>query len=308
MIAGLMGWETGPRISDDMLETVLAHPRLAAAAAALADGMLQVSARNRALDGIFKDTGRYVTALIVVHLHMLGELTLPNLKAYCTASGFLSPGRARALLSYLRHLHFIAPLPDSPGRGATRFTATETLTAAWRLHLRTALEAASMLEPAAQIVADWLEDPDIFALFSRFHTEELLGDTPQHPRLGDSFLRVLMHRHAGNQFLWSLVAGTRNAFPPTEPIALSVAATARRFGVSRIHLRRMLDDAVRAGLFRYTADGAIVLDGARAHLSYLYAAQFIKLLSAAAKTVAARPDIAAPMPGGTIASVAGCGY
>jgi hypothetical protein len=292
-IAGLMRWKTAPQIADDVLDAALAHPRLPAAAAALAKGMLQVSEQNPALDGIFKDTGRYIAALVVVHLHMQGDLTLPKLKGYCSASGFLSPGRARALLAYLRHLQFIAPPLTSPGRGPARYAATERLTTAWSIHLRAALDAASELEPAARIVADRLADPEILALFSRFHTQELLDDVPQHPRLGDSFLHVIMHRHAGNQILWSLVAATDTAFPPSEPIALSVAATARRFGVSRIHVRRMLDDAERAGLLRFTADGSIVLEGARAHLSYLYAAQFIKLLSAAAKTVAARPDIAA---------------
>lgn len=290
-IASLMRWSTGPAIPEDMLETVLAHERLPAAVAALANGMLDVSARNRALDGIFKDAGRYVTALLVVHLHMRGELTLPKLKAHCTASGFLSSGRARALLSYLRHLNFIATPQDNPGRAPTHYAATDMLMTAWRDHLRVALEAVSILEPAARIVADRLDDPEIFTLFGHCHIEGLLAVAPVDPRLDDSFVRLIMHRHAGNQLLWSLLATTDTAFPPAAPIPLSVAGTARRFGVSRVHLQRMLDDAVRAGLIRRTEDGSIVLEGVRPHLRFLYPAQLIKLLSACAGTIAARPDI-----------------
>jgi hypothetical protein len=295
-IASLMRWKTGPAIPEAMLETVLAHPCLPTTVTALVAGMLDISARNRALDGIFKDTGRYVVALLVVHLHMQGELTLPKLKAHCTASGFLSPGRARALLSYLRYLNFISQPQDNAGRGPTRYAATDMLMSAWRDHLRAALEAVSILEPAARIIAERLDDPEIFGLFGRYHIEELLSAIPVDPRLDDSFVRVIMHRHAGTQLLWSLLAASDAVFPPEGPIPLSVAGTARRFGVSRIHLQRMLDDAARAGLIRRTEDGSIVLEGVRAHLRYLYPAQLIKLLSACASTIAARPDIAEERP------------
>ena len=286
-----MRWKLEPGIPEAALETVLAHPRLPAAVAALASGMLQVSAQNRALDGIFKDTGRYVTAALVVYLHMLGELTLPKLKAYCMASGFLSPGRARALLAYLRYLNFIAQPEDAPGRGPTRYAATEMLMTAWRLHLRAALGAACVLEPAARVVAERLDEPEIFTLFGRLHIAGLLTRGSAEATLDATFLRVIMHRHAGNQLLWSLMATTTTAFPPQEPIPLSVAGTARRFGVSRIHVQRMLDDAVETGLIRRTEAGAIVLGGIYPHLRYLYPMQLIKLLSACADTVTARPDI-----------------
>ena len=64
-----------------------AHPGFASASRALADGMLRLAAEDRVLDGVFKDAGRYVVAMIAFALHHEGRLTLPRLKAVCAYSG-----------------------------------------------------------------------------------------------------------------------------------------------------------------------------------------------------------------------------
>jgi hypothetical protein len=287
-----MQWSSGQRISEETHARLLADPRLPTATRMLAVKMLDAAKRDPALDGTFKDTGRYVAATLVVYLHGLDELTLPKLKAYCAESGLLSPGRARALLSYLRYLNFIAVLPADMRRGAARYVPTEALLKAWRDHLRAALEAACILEPAAMLVAAGLDDPAVFNSFVRLHTEELMAMAPFDPKLDTAFLRIIMHRFAGTQIIWAMLAAGGDVFPPDQPIALSVAATAQRFRVSRIHVQRMLDDAQREGLIGRTADGGVILEEkARAFMRFLYPIQLIRLLSAAAKTLEAHPEL-----------------
>jgi CRP-like cAMP-binding protein len=94
-------------------------------------------------------------------------------------------------------------------------------------------------------------------------------------RLGERFfagLRLVEHapgfelfadRNAGVLIAYSLLlAGERgDAFPPQRPVRLSISAAARRFGVSRVHVRKLLRDAEDEGYLARTgsADGEVAL-------------------------------------------------
>lgn len=51
--------------------------------------------------------------------------------------------------------------------------------------------------------------------------------------------------NAGMMLLGSLIAGgaADDRVPPTRPVRVSISALARRFGVSRVHIIKLLDDA-----------------------------------------------------------------
>ncbi len=294
-IAGLKRWAPAGEIPEAALSRLMSNPRLPEAIRALAVNSLEAIAKDKALDGACKDAGRYFAAMLVVYLHASGQLTLPNLKAYCGVSGLFSPGRARALLSFLRYLKFIDELPADLRRGPVRYIATAALLTAWRSQLSAALQAASMIEPAVQIVLDRLDDPEVFFTFIKIQTDEMIeGIGSDDARREDPFMRVIVHRHAGVRILLSLLAAA-DGFPPTRPIPLSVSGTAHRFGVSRIHVQRMLDEAQREGLLTRTDRGEIVFgESAKTYMRYFYPMQMIRLFSASAKTIAARPDIVRP--------------
>ncbi|MDB5392508.1 MAG: hypothetical protein JWM91_14 [Rhodospirillales bacterium] len=289
----LMRWNADVVIQEDIYSLLLRDPRWTVAVRMLAVNMLAAAASDSALDGIFKDAGRYVAVMWAIHLHVSDSLTLPKLKAICTASGLLSPGRARALLSYLRYLDYIAVLPAGGPGEIARYVPTAALMAAWRSHLSAALNAARILEPAAGLIIDRLHDPAVLATFARILGEELLAST-RGPDQSQNFYRVFLHRHAGTQIVWSLLAVDDEAFPPRKPIPLSIAATARRFRVSRIHVGRLLDEAEREGFLRRRDDGTVVFEeGVRSTIQFLYATQLVRLLSAAAKTIIEHPDLVA---------------
>ena len=293
-IVSLMRWEVNGPIPGAFQERLKVDPDFARAARALAVNMLAAGAADKALDGIFKDAGRYLVAMWAVCLHVSGGLTLPRLKEICARSGFLSPGRARALLIYLRYLGYVELFPSRHG-GLTRYLPTGRFLGAWRRQLRAALEAASIVEPAARLVLDRLNEPEVFDAFVRLQSRGLLDWARQDD--GDmAFVRVFMHPNAGTQIVWTLLAaGGDDIFPPRDPLRISLAGTARRFGVSRVHVRRILDDAEAAGILRCVADGAVVLeDKGRSEIEYLYAGQLTQLLASAAGTLRERPELTAP--------------
>jgi hypothetical protein len=261
------------------------HPRYPDAARALAANMLAVGEADKALDGIFKDAGRYVATMWAIYLHTAGGLTLPRLKEVCASSGYLSPGRARALLLYLRHLGYFEPVSAGMHGAPARYAPTDAFVTAWGAHLGAALDAAAIVEPAIAAVRNRLHEPIVFECLARIQGEGLLA-TAQTADQTEPFTRVFLHRYAGLQILFTLLmAGDASIFPPTGPIPFSITATARRFGVSRIHIKRLLDEAEQEGLVQCTQDGSVVLsEVTRATIVFLYATQIIQLIASAAAT------------------------
>jgi len=285
--ARLMRWGGGHPLAEDAYSRVLADPNFGRAARALVGGMAELSDADRALDGVFKDAGRYVAALWAMYLHATDGITLPRLKAVCAASRLLSPGRARAMLIYLQHLGYLAPDPVAAVRPPVRYHPTPAFLDAWRLHLRAALDAAAVLEPGAARVSEALAQPGVLEVFCAHHARGLLESV----RAADQsahYMAVFMHRHAGNQIAQTLILDDHGGdFPSTRPVAVNAGALARRFGVSRIHVRRLFEAAEREGVLVVSPDGVCFSEDARRFVRFNYASQFVQLLTAAAATLAA---------------------
>ncbi len=269
------------------------HPRLADAARALGANMLAAGDKDKALRGIFKDAGRYVVAMLALYLHLTGDLTLPRLKEFCATSGLVSPGRARALLLYLRYLGYVEIFPVHTDGRAARYMPTARFLASWTLHLKAALEAVARIEPAADYLRDRLDSPDVFDAFARAQAAGLWETSRSGHDMNTPFFRVFLHRHAGAQIIFLLLA-TNETFPPRGPTPFSIAAVSRRFGVSRIHVRRVLDTAEAEGLLRGDGDGNVTFEQAgRAAIETNYREQLVHLLVAAAAAIDALPELSA---------------
>lgn len=288
----LLRWETGATISAETYSRLRADPRFPRAVKTYAANMLVEGDSDRLLDGILKDAGRNVAALCAAHLHFSGGLTLPRLKALCASFGLVSPGRARALLLYLRYLGFVERATAHRKGAPALYVCTPRFLNTWRNHLRAVLNTVAILEPAATHVGDHFETPDVFETFSAELCRGFL-DTANTNDLDSAYVRVFLHRNAGIQIVHSLLAAnTDDVFPPVRPVTLSLAAIARRFRVSRIHVRRLIDAAEREGLLSFGADGAVTFTAeGREALDLMLATQMIRFLSAAAATMAAKPEL-----------------
>jgi DNA-binding IclR family transcriptional regulator len=291
-VANLAAWDAPGGLPKDRIDRVAAHPRFSDSVRTLAANMQAAAADDRALDGVFKDAGRYLAAMWAIYLHVSGGLTLPRLKAICAQTGFLSPGRARALLAYMRYLGYVELLPVGKRGEPARYRPTPRFIESWRAHLRAALEAAQVIEPGARVVLDVFDRTEVFEAFARLQCEGLLEAAREGDRTAP-VLEAFVNRHAGHQIVSAMIVAAP-VFPPAEPIKLSLAATARRYGVSRNHVRRMFAEAEQRGMLTLDKDGTVVfLDAGRRGLEFHYAFQLVRLLIAAAKTLKERPEIGA---------------
>lgn len=281
-VSDLLSWRVERGHTDLYAPRVQAHPRFAAAARALAANCLATGEADKTLGGIFKDAGRYVAAMWSMYLHVSGGLTLPRLKEICASSGFLSPGRARALLIYMRYLGYVETAARHARGEPQRYVPTANFRESWRAHHHAVLSAACIVEPAAQLVLDRLDDDAVMDAISRLQAEGLLSLTRVRDR-EIALIRVFFHRHAGNQIMFTLVTGPGEDFPPREPVPFSIAAAAQRFGVSRIHIRRILNDALKENFFTFADRGVVDFSGlGRLELSQSYGMQLAQLLASAA--------------------------
>lgn len=298
-------WRVDEGETDLHAPRVRAHPLFAKAGRTLAANSLAAGDSGKALSGIMKDAGRYVAAMWAIYLHVSGGLTLPRLKEICAASGFLSPGRARAMLLYMRYLGYVVPAADRARGEPQRYVPTANFRESWRDHLRFAMQAACILEPAVQTVVDRLHEEEMFERIARLQAEGLLSLSRARDR-ETTHIRIFLHRHAGIQIMSTLLTTTGEAFPPEGAIPFSIAAAAQRFGVSRIHIRRMFNDAVREGFFSQASDGVVMMtEKAREELRTSYAMQFAQLLASAAAALAqTSPSHAQPTETRTLAAAA----
>ncbi len=283
---GLAAW--GRKIDQAMIDAVIAHPAFADSVQTLARTQLDLQVTDKGLEGVNKDGGRYGVAMLAIHLHLSGGLTLPRLKAMSVLS---SPGRARALLLYLRYLGFIIRGPKT-GNGPDVFVPTPRFLEAWLKHIGVALEAACLVEPAARAVFDAYEG-EIATAFTRWHCHNLLDAIAEPDKVHPSLHKLFLHKHAGMQILLALIASEADGrFPPQRTRPVTLTELSRRFAVSRTHVRRLFDAAARDNFLTHEDGGAVIFHpDTAARLSYFYAMQMCWLLAAAGRTVAQYPHL-----------------
>ena len=266
---------------------LMAQPQFPAAARALAAVTLDGTDSNPGLATVFKDAGRYVAAMWTLYLHAGGGMTLPQLKQICASSGYVSPGRARLLLQVLEHIGFVRPVPPQPGQRARAYVPTPAFITAWCGHLVAAIRAAALIEPGIAIVADRLNEPALFQAFLRIQAARLHALAASQTEI-PPFQRVFMHRYAGNMVsALFLVSDAGQEFPCEAPMPIRLNLVAARFGVSHLHIRRMLNDAMKAGLLDYGGAGTVTLSPEmRMTMRFFSAAQLVELIASATLTLA----------------------
>ena len=293
--AALLVWDGPPDTARYAL--LRTHPNFPAWVQSFARAMLEAGDNDPLLDGILKDAGRNAAAMLTAHLHFSGGISLPQLKTLCVSLGLVSRGRARALLLYMRYLGYVRPTTDRPSGPATIYVATPKFLKTWCAMQTKILESLDIIVPAARLGQHHPFSVEQIARFTCFLSEGFLSTAPQIDRNAPYF-RVFMHSHAGIQIVHSLLAASADGFPPQAPIALSLARTAARFRVSRVHVRRVLAAGERNGLLRLCEGSGVAFEPeGRAALDFIFSTQLLQFLRAAAQTFRNQPrdDTAFPM-------------
>ena len=279
-------WREG-RDPTPAAQDIVARPGFAFAARELARVLLTTTDRDPALAAIFKDAGHYVVAMWTLYLHESGGVTMPRLKALCEESGYMSAGRSRVLLQLLQHIACVAPASARARGEPTRYVPTPLFLSSWHAHLTAVLTVLMGLDPRVGALRRRFHDPEVFATYVRIQTGRLHTlSTASAAR--PAFERVFMQRYAGLRLIALLVVSAPvGGFPPSGPIPIAPSEVAARFGVSRMHLRRMLRDAAAEGLIEELDDGLFPTELLRLTLTFFHAIQMAELIGSAVATLEA---------------------
>ncbi|MDQ0462346.1 AraC-like DNA-binding protein [Caulobacter ginsengisoli] len=246
------------------------------------------------IDKALRDVTRLVGAMWALYLDATpGGLTHSRLTALWEASHTGGRTHAYALLAWLQFLAYIEPAGEAPDDGRARlYRPTERMRSAFRAYFTAQLRAIAPLRPEAAQVADRIGDPQVFARFVALTGEGLLAATlllrPQQPPP----FNLISRRRSGLVMLWTLLLSAPQAgvWPPAGAFPVSVNDLARRSGVSRMHLQRLLDDTVRAGMLARGQDGTVrVRSGLRREVNSFLALLVVCLANTARVAAADRP-------------------
>lgn len=232
-----------------------------------AAGIVALYEGGRLLNWLMDDRARLLFGYFALHLDLSRDpsdptsgLTPTRMKVFCAELGICSPGRATAMLSLMRFTGYLTPDLQGSDRRQRRLVATDRLldllSARWRLHFT----AMAPLMPDGDALLTALDEPGfapalVFAMVERFQFG--FRFMTHAPGLG-----LFGERNAGMLILASLLtAGAPDdTMPPRRAVPLSISALARRFGVSRPHVLKLIRDASEDGsIERFGPDGDQVL-------------------------------------------------
>ena len=255
---GLEKWEAavGDYVSEEVLQTVvLADPRFSACHRKYVEGALAYAGENAAFQTIASDMGQYFLCSIAVYMDASGGLTHRRLRALMGDAGILSAGRATALLWRLRLGKFIEPVDTDAGEGLLKqFVPTPAMVQAFRERLRVDFGALAILEPAVEPLLARFDEPDMYRLIIQLMGEDLIGSAARPDSRLEEF-HMIAARAAGVLIMYDMAASVESAddFPASGPVTSSVAALARRFGVSRSHVLSLLRQMEKARFTTFDA-------------------------------------------------------
>ena len=277
------GFTASAWISGEEFAQLRSRPGLSDAVATFAASMIENYKGDTLLAKLMCDRGRRLVALFVAYLEVLPPpgtnttgATLSTVQALCRLTGICSPGRAAALLAAMRFGGYITPRIDVADHRRRLLVPTQKLRAMHQHHWAMQFEAMARVFPEAASVPDQLQKPAYRTAFLH--------------ELGSYFLagfRVLDHApvlielaesNAGLLLMSSLALRQLNGEGrPGETLPISISALARRFHVSRAHVRNMLLVSERAGLLARArgSEDVIILPALTEALIQFYGAMFI---------------------------------
>lgn len=242
-----------PGLPEAEIVAVKAHPRFPEACRQAALSGLKLYRGNRLLNTLVNDRGRSSIGLLALYLHYerrpeypRSGLTLSRLKAICADQNIGSPGRIEAVVMLMRVFGFLQQKPSTADQRVRHLVPTERLISTFNERWKGLLAAMAQVMPEAETIRKALNDEAFDRAFVRRLAEHFLAGVRP---MDDPRARELFgDRNAGLMVVFSLMtAGGPDNFPPRTPVGISISALARHFGVSRVHVRKLLRDAVDAG-------------------------------------------------------------
>ena len=287
--AGLRWWSAAGSDLNQSVARLSQDPNLAAAVTVLSSAMLARSGPDKPLADSFKDAGSYAASMAAYLLHERVGLTLSAFQAICLHSGMLGRGRARVFLQQLEHRG--CAVRTGKSERSSRYRLTDAFLDPWVEHLGESLAAGGVIESS---LLDWRKDRAFVRAFGSRHAERwIIASAMDHESpVFLPLLTVMMHPLAGVQIIWALLGSSADgAFPPVTSGPVTISGLANRFGVSRIHVRRIFGAARQHNLAVLGPDSMVRFSAdAQEQLRFVWAAQLAQILTAAAIATDDRSD------------------
>jgi hypothetical protein len=231
-----------------------AEPRMLEGLFAYAELMPAFFAGNAILNKVVTEEWRFYTLVFALHLHATRNpadprsgLTLGNLQRLCVAQNVASRGRAAAILGIMRlggYVRSRRPDIDSRVKGLEPSPAFMATVESWTHTLLRIIDHIRPDEPLAPLA---LERPGFGPEMRRRGAETMLRGwraLAAYPEAAH-----FIHSDGGWMLLLPVIAeSVRRGEGGLAPVTVALDAHGRRFGVSRSHLRRLLESAWSKGL------------------------------------------------------------
>ena len=277
------GFSPSAWISAADFAVVRAHPRLAGAVAEFAQALIDIYEGNALLNALLCDRGRVMVGFFLLYLEVLPVpganapgATLGALQELCRRTRLCSPGRTASVLAAMRFGGYIVPRADPADHRRRILVPTPKLIAAHHRQWVRQFEAMAPVFPGAAPVPARLDDRAYRTAFLHqlgthyFAGCRVLDHVP--------VLKQLAESNAGLLMMSSLVLRQLTGDgAPGGAVPFSISALARRFCVSRTHVRNMLAVSESAGLLTRApgSNGIFVLPALTEALIQFYGVVFI---------------------------------
>lgn len=245
---------TPPMPTLEAIAAVRREPCFRQAAAAIAVSSIEYYQRHWLADRVLNDRGRFGIVLIIMFLHFSyragvasSGLTTARLREICVGADLCSGGRAESMLLMMRATGLVERAEESDRR-ARHYVPTPKLIAVHRQRQRQVLSALDILRGGTRYLDSIGSDDGAFypqfvlALGRVFLAGyRIVHAAPE--------LQKMIDRDAGLPLMMCVLLASPDyaALVPEEMRPTGVAGLARRFDVTRTHVRSVLRDAESAG-------------------------------------------------------------
>lgn len=241
---------------------VRSEPRFVMAVAAIAASGVDYYQGRWLANRVLNDRARFVMASFMLYLHFSHRddvansgLTAARLREICVGEGLCSAGRVEAMLAMMRASGYLERAPAGDRR-VRRYVPTEKLIELHRVRHGRVMAALDILRGDTDY-ARRICGPGADQAYGQFIQAMGLGFLAGY-RLIDPApeLQKTVDRDVGLPILLCVLLASPNyaALAPERIGPVSVAALARRFDVSRIHVRSVLREAEATGLIERDVD------------------------------------------------------
>lgn len=231
-------------------------------------GVIDLYQGNRLLNTLVSDRGRLLIGNLALYLHSgfdaddpRSGLTISRLKALCAEQGICSGGRAEAIVAVMRLFGYLEAAPGAQDRRVRRLVPTERMIESYRKRWKVALAAIEHVLPEVRAAHDAMARDEFTSAMVCQFAEHFIGGVRLLNHSTD--LMLFAERNAGFLVMFSLLqgGGPDDAFASRQPLTVSISALARRFGVSRVHVRKLLSDAAAQGFIARPegSEGPVIL-------------------------------------------------